>query len=994
MKWLPLICLGLCLTIDIFAAERFFRSHQGDNYLVSYQQNQKWLLDHILIAPGKMQEKLKSYVFNSKQELEVFEIKNFGHLLKQKAMPNKSSYVTTELNQSIWQVKHLWDEQWEVRYAQWLQQEFNEDFFVKYNIATDCADAAFALRWIFARMHGLPAANTMAGSLMLFTQDSMKLEWSTLARHLNWHQDELFLTALNYLMQHAYTGTLNIDGYPIELTKHTFLVGTIHLDGGHTMIISEIDYQARDRAPIWKLSSTVPQAVRKLALEMMLDSNMTAKEYGGLFRLRWPVQRAGKWELVAKDQMPYYSLEQYEEDFLGEDNHFTLALIKKLGMSFNPKSIVKEAAQTTLDYLMARIPIVESGYQFCSHHDCSEGTMAYEEHSTPTRDKRLFSKFLAVDELVEKFGHFDSTLADFWTQFKLQQTFTVLGITKTLAELETVFKYGFASSHPEDTPSERWGINEESINSFLNKKITRTLDRRETMLAAASQCVGDFNACQRGTNLWEKFNTYDYDLELKEKVYGTYYKFCELYNACSNFTEHQYYQKLINIPFYISEPYVSMDQKWGTHEKNLDYVLLPKAREIIQLSSVYFWLDNRLFNIETRNFEQINLVGYERTSFQKKWNILVGIYDNKVQTITIDTMQTKEVFFNEKLIDLFWLNDEHFIIQGCIEPTHQQGCVRRYFKLEASGDITQLSMLPIRNVTVTINYEDQGLKTINEGYLKTAVYNEYSYSTSSYQTTFEYFINGILKSENLAVTDYVSIESESTEYILFSMESQRFVLEKFTANRCELKQYKDLYISYLGHNVFMAQDDDNNEYNLFEMLPNCNTKLLLMSQGWPDIKIKQNEMTVLDHEAKAFYRLKNGHISKHDFPSGFFFLNYVNDTITWGKINQTASEIVEAFTYNLVLQTRSDHNPRYIPTVCQTNFVTLCYGTSLYQEIYFKNENNILTHFATLLDQGKNPVISVVKSVPHNEMRESQRVEVQKGIALELMKDYFLYLKP
>jgi hypothetical protein len=74
--------------------------------------------------------------------------------------------------------------------------------------------------------------------------------------------------------------------------------------GGHTLIISEIDYSANATAPIWKLNSTVPSAVRVLNREMMIDSQMTDASDGGLFRMRWPVNKDSVWSLVPKEKMP------------------------------------------------------------------------------------------------------------------------------------------------------------------------------------------------------------------------------------------------------------------------------------------------------------------------------------------------------------------------------------------------------------------------------------------------------------------------------------------------------------------------------------------------------------------------------------------------------------------------------------------------------------------------------------------------------------------
>ena len=58
---------------------------------------------------------------------------------------------------SLWEVKHDWDESWEIKYSNWIEGNLTADFFKRYNMKVDCGDVVYAMRWIFAREHGLPA---------------------------------------------------------------------------------------------------------------------------------------------------------------------------------------------------------------------------------------------------------------------------------------------------------------------------------------------------------------------------------------------------------------------------------------------------------------------------------------------------------------------------------------------------------------------------------------------------------------------------------------------------------------------------------------------------------------------------------------------------------------------------------------------------------------------------------------------------------------------
>jgi hypothetical protein len=99
--------------------------------------------------------------------------------------------------QSPDQVWEVGDRQWTVeeehRFEKWVDETITEDFFIRYKIPTDCADAVYAIRWIYARINHLPAAaTTMYGRQIghWFT------DWKHLPTHPEWHRDERFRAAL------------------------------------------------------------------------------------------------------------------------------------------------------------------------------------------------------------------------------------------------------------------------------------------------------------------------------------------------------------------------------------------------------------------------------------------------------------------------------------------------------------------------------------------------------------------------------------------------------------------------------------------------------------------------------------------------------------------------------------------------------------------------------------------------------------------------------
>ncbi len=94
----------------------------------------------------------------------------------------------------------------------WIEENLTEDFFIRHKIPVDCADVPYAVRWIYARIAGLPAGVT--------TKDGQFIgHWSTNWRHLpthsEWYKDLRFRRALLHMLSETTTRTLPLDTYPI-----------------------------------------------------------------------------------------------------------------------------------------------------------------------------------------------------------------------------------------------------------------------------------------------------------------------------------------------------------------------------------------------------------------------------------------------------------------------------------------------------------------------------------------------------------------------------------------------------------------------------------------------------------------------------------------------------------------------------------------------------------------------------------------------------------
>jgi len=134
------------------------------------------------------------------------------------------------LNESSDQIWEVGDRRWTIeeerRFEKWVEETITEDFFVDYKIPTDCADAVYAIRWIYARIACLPAAATTKDGKWV---GHWSTDWKHLPTHPEWHQDKRFRAVLFYLFPRTWTGTLPLDTYPVRISTDSITPGTLFL---------------------------------------------------------------------------------------------------------------------------------------------------------------------------------------------------------------------------------------------------------------------------------------------------------------------------------------------------------------------------------------------------------------------------------------------------------------------------------------------------------------------------------------------------------------------------------------------------------------------------------------------------------------------------------------------------------------------------------------------------------------------------------------------
>jgi hypothetical protein len=410
----------------------------------TYGENGVWLTDTIALDSQGWPELLNQKTHQSKPALK-----------RAPEVPGASTELRGLQTQELWTVTQEWNWEWEIRFGEWVKTELDRTWWRRHGIATDCADVILSARWIFARMHGLPAANRLITGHW-FTHRSVKPAWENLPTAPEWFNDQKFLAALDYLLSQAFTHSLLQDSYPTAINSLALIPGGYHIkifdDTGHAQLIHSIGTQA-DQVPVLTLNSTAPRALRDLAEYVFMDNEARNPDWG-FMRMRWPQWIDGNVTLVEPAQMPHYTLEQFARGFVTYPrNYFWEEVYHRL----NPQADLGLLTERTLiqvrDLLLARVPVVEEGWAVCSATPCKQGTLEWEAWSTPSRDKRILS---SVDTFAALYARTGST--DKLRRLFREKILTFERDRYTLFQLIQIWQRGAYSSDPNQPIRVRWGI--------------------------------------------------------------------------------------------------------------------------------------------------------------------------------------------------------------------------------------------------------------------------------------------------------------------------------------------------------------------------------------------------------------------------------------------------------------------------------------------------------------------------------------------------------
>ncbi len=366
-----------------------------------------------------------------------------------------------ESGEQVWQVgTKRWNIEEEQRFAKWVEDKVDEDFFLRYQIPVDCADVPYAIRWIYARIAHLPAAATTADGRLI---GNWSTAWHRLPTDTVWYHDRRFRMALLYMLAETSTRTLPADTYPIRIAPDSVMAGAVFLSNGHAGIIGRIVLDGSTFSPVQTWEATLPVKVRKLRQKSYFAAWADSTVGTGLVRFRWPVSSGDRWRYLPERDHPFYSLEEYGPGFCHAGESFDDAVARRIDTKkYDPAKRAGLMMDSIYHYIQERVPLVLAGHRRCRRADCSEGSSLWEAYSTPGRDDMIAFKVEHLLKIIRA-----NRLDQQAIERSMQKMVVPIGDGRTVTLDYVVRNYLWLSPDPGDSIEARWGL--DKCNTIRNR---------------------------------------------------------------------------------------------------------------------------------------------------------------------------------------------------------------------------------------------------------------------------------------------------------------------------------------------------------------------------------------------------------------------------------------------------------------------------------------------------------------------------------------------
>jgi len=362
----------------------------------------------------------------------------------------------------VWHALHEWTMEEELRFGAWCSEYVDENFFLNHRIPIDCADVPYGLRWIYARIRRLPAAAT--GRYGTFVGHWSR-DWDHLGSYSRWDKDPRFRAALSSVLSMTTTESIPNDTYPIGVTPDCITPGTVFLTTeAHTGVIARVILDGSTIHPLQTWEASLPVKRQKMKMRDFLMHSPNAANQSGLVKFRWVEKADGHWRYIDRQAQPVYSEEQYGPPFFRETTVYVEAVAKRIdSRQHDPRLKAQRVVDFIVKMLDERVPIVLSGYGYCSEEPCPEGSDMWEAYSTPLRDRKIRLLFWYLDTIIAE-NHLDPK-----PLLARMKAITFDINEKTTVDLLHIYRNrDWLSYDPDDSIEMRWGLRKcEMIQSRL-----------------------------------------------------------------------------------------------------------------------------------------------------------------------------------------------------------------------------------------------------------------------------------------------------------------------------------------------------------------------------------------------------------------------------------------------------------------------------------------------------------------------------------------------
>lgn len=290
-------------------------------------------------------------------------------------------FVQLSTQAAVWENKFQWTDLWEEAYSKWVVAHWKINIFtdqnsILYNIPTDCADASYNMRALFAYTYKLPF---QAGPYNNLIRNFDNIE----------NETERFRAFIMTVNKNVGTKTLMTDTYPIGINRNQFRPGIIFLsDKPVNHSVQVVELSATGIPTLY--DSTEPARVRDLFVRKSFAPYTIKSNNEGYRAFKWPEHYRLK-----EDQIPGFSRQQFEimEKFKFIDLYFSEfeSLLRERPETADEKA--ERLLRLVCNEMHYRVQFVEDAIENNAkrpENSCYSNTQ-YDLYSTPSRDGKLTS---------------------------------------------------------------------------------------------------------------------------------------------------------------------------------------------------------------------------------------------------------------------------------------------------------------------------------------------------------------------------------------------------------------------------------------------------------------------------------------------------------------------------------------------------------------------------------------------------------------------------